>query len=107
MKVEEFIAYAGTSTTITGNSNPIFIGKRKYDGVPYTIQIHGGSSPVGVIQGVLAKDGDTTSAADASTKWQDMTNGTISGDGLFHLYAPVTYIRISLSGGNCKADIQF
>lgn len=112
MKVAEFKDYLDSDTTIdsgTGNgtSKAINIAKRDYDGTPYSIQIHASSSAVGTIQGVLAKDGDVTSPADGSTKWQDMTNGVISGDGLFHLYAPVTWIRVKLSAGTCKADIQY
>ena len=112
MIVKEFTDYVDKDTTIdsaTGNgtSDPINIGKRRYDGTPYTIQIYDESSAVGTIQGVLSKDGDQTSQADGSTKWQDMTNGDISGDGLFHLYAPVTWIRIKLTAGTCKADIQY
>lgn len=113
MKVESFKDYVDqTSETIdsaTGNgtSVPIYIGKRRYDGTPYTIQIFETASAAGTIQGVLAKDGDTAAYSDASTKWQDMTNGTIDGDGLFHLYAPVTWIRINLSAGTCEAEAQY
>lgn len=112
MRVEEFLDFVDSDTTIdsaTGNgtSKAIYIGKRRYDGVPYSVQIHAGSSPVGAIQGVLVKDGDQTAFADGSTKWQDMTNGTISGNGLFHFYAPVTYLRIELASGTCKADVQY
>lgn len=107
MKVEEFKDYSDQTTTISGTSQPIFIGKRRYDGVPYSIQIHDASSVAGTIQGVLAKDGDTSAYADDSTKWQDMENGVISGNGLFHSYAPVTWIRLNVTGGSCKGDIQY
>jgi len=103
MEVKEFTDYSDGSTTINGTSVAMPVKSAVYQGTPYSVQITDSSSAVGVIQAIIMTN--DTDSADASSLWQDLTDGTISGDGLFCFFAPVTHIRVSLSSGTCKARI--
>lgn len=105
MKIKEFTDYSDGSETIDGTSLAMPINYPEYKGAPYSIQITDSSSAVGAIQGLIYVD--TTDTADASALWQNLTGGTISGNGIFSLFAPVTHIRINLSSGTCKARIIY
>jgi hypothetical protein len=103
MNVRQISDYSDGTTTINGTSIAIPLNSDRYKGEPFTVQIYDGSSPVGTIQGIIYNS--TGDDADTSTLWQDLTNGTISDDGFFSFYAPVTHIRVNLTSGTCKARI--
>jgi len=100
--VYDFKDNSNASTTLSGTSYSMRVAGSSYSGTPYAIQVYSGSSPVGTIQGILAKSDEI---ADQLTQWQDLTDGTISADGFFHVFGPVTHIRIVMTSGTCKARL--
>ena len=105
MKIKKFTDYSDGSETIDGTSSAMPINYPEYKGTPYSIQITSSSSAVGTIQGLIYVD--ATDTADASALWQDLDGGTISGNGVFPVYAPVTHVRIKLTSGTCSARIIY
>ena len=103
--VVEFTDYSDSTETINGTSNAINLNYPGYTGLPYTVQITDSSSAVGALQGLIYVD--STDTGDSSAIWQDLTDGTISGNGMFSIFAPMTHVRVNLSSGTCKARILY
>ena len=107
VKTADVTDYSSSETTIIGTSNPI----NNYDEVsgtvllPVTIQIYDSSSAVGTIQGVVATS--ASDYADTSTVWQSLTDGDISGNATFHIYAPMTHLRVNITTGSCKVKVMY